>query len=88
MRSGPVMKKILHSTILLASLSATPVLSADLSTIVNTNSDKIDTSMVPKSALSFGIGGNLNYGVYGTQYIYAVGNGTFFDDRGNTLAVG
>ena len=82
------MKKLLLSTISLAALSTSPVLSADLSTILNTNSNKAASTLVPKSALSFGLGGNLNYGVYGTQYVYAVGNGTFFDDRGNTLATG
>lgn len=45
-------------------------------------------STVPRSAISFGVGGNLNYSVYDYQYIYAVGNGTFFDQRGDSLATG
>jgi len=70
---------------LLSSLSA---VGADLPSILFSNSNSKIQSLVPKSALSFGLGGDLNYSVYGTQYIYAVGNGTYFDDRGNNLATG
>jgi len=43
---------------------------------------------VPHSAISFGVGGNLNYSVYGKQYVYALGTGSYLDQRGNTLASG
>jgi len=69
-------------------LSSFSAVAADLPSIFISNSDSKIQSLVPKSALSFGLGGDLNYSVYGTQYIYAVGNGTYFDDRGNSLATG
>lgn len=68
--------------------SSISAIAAEQSKMQNLSPNSSDRSFVPKSALSFGLGGNLNYSVFGTQYIYAVGNGTFLDDRANTLAVG
>lgn len=45
-------------------------------------------AIVPRSAISFGVGGNLNYSVYGKQYVYALGTGSYLDERGATLASG
>jgi opacity protein-like surface antigen len=75
--------KCVSYILLLTSFSAT---AADLLSISNSNSK--NQFIVPKSAISFGVGGDLNYSVYGTQYIYAVGNGTYFDDKGKSLAIG
>lgn len=43
---------------------------------------------VPRSAISFGVGGNLNYSVYGKQYVYALGTGEYIDRRGGVPASG
>lgn len=69
---------------IVASMIATQVFAADLLSAAKQES----ASTVPRSAISFGVGGNLNYSVYDYQYIYAVGNGTYFDQRGNSLATG
>ncbi len=66
------------------SLIGSQAFAADIATIPQQES----SAAVPRSAISFGVGGNLNYSVYGKQYVYALGTGQYIDDSGGVPASG
>lgn len=66
------------------SLIGSHAVAADLA---HTPAPEIAT-VAPRSAVSFGVGGNLNYSVYGKQYVYALGTGSYIDERSGVPASG
>ncbi|MFM9154092.1 MAG: hypothetical protein ACKOPC_10945, partial [Methylocystis sp.] len=72
------MKRLLLSSVAAVAISSTEF-SADLSPI----NSKSETSLVPKSSLSLGLGGNLNLATFGQQNFYWAGVSNAYYDSTN-----
>ncbi len=66
-------KTLLSATALTALACISPAIAADLATITKSAADVATTSLVPKSGLSIGIGGNLNVATFAQQNFYLAG---------------
>ena len=78
------MKRLLLSaTTLSAALLSGTALSADLSASTLPTTSASSTSIVPKSGLSIGVGGNLNVATFGQQNFYWAGtSNSYYDNTG------
>lgn len=83
------MKKLLLSaTALSATLLSGAAFSADLSPVAHPVKSETSTSIVPKSGLSIGLGGNLNVATFGQQNFYWAGTSNDYFDRGAQYGYG
>jgi opacity protein-like surface antigen len=83
------MKRLLLSaTTLSAALLSGTALSADLSASTLPTTSTSSTSIVPKSGLSIGVGGNLNVATFGQQNFYWAGTSNDYLDRGAQYGYG
>ena len=81
-------KKLLTATALSTVLLTGVAFSADLTSILKSDSSGSASSIVPKSGLSLGLGGNLNLATFGQQNLYWAGTSNDYFDRGAQYGYG
>jgi opacity protein-like surface antigen len=74
--------KLLSATALSTMLFTGAAFAADLTSIVKSNPSGNATTIVPKSGLSLGLGGNLNLATFGQQNFYWAGTSNDYFDSG------